>query len=166
MSAPMTARTRRIATLALTAFCLLACWFYRGTSTSDKVDDRMVFGMTVEAPNGDLLASPVVMGDPGQTVEVHLVCEEDPRAERMSLTLQPMGVANGNLLYSYDLSVAGHVKNQKGTVQLTPGKERRISVQPDEPGGVTLALFAAPVKHPNLGRYLQNRKLHHRPAAT
>jgi len=166
MSAPMSVGNRRVATVALSTFCLVACFLYKGAPTPEQPDARMVFGMTVESPNGDLLASPVVMGEPGQKVQVHLLCEADPRADRMSLTLEPMGVEDGQMLYSYDLSVAGRVKSEHGTVKLTPGKERSISVHPNDPHGVTLSLFAAPLKHPNVARYLLNHKLRRHPAAS
>jgi len=158
----MSRRKRRLASVLLAVFCAAAFWLYKGTSPADKA---MVFAMTVHAENGDLLASPVVVGEAGQTVEIHLVCEEDPRAERMSLTLSPMGVEDGDLLYSYELSVAGRVKAERGTVKLAVGRERKIRLHPDDPRGVTLSLYAAPLKHPGVERYLQQRKQVRRPPA-
>jgi hypothetical protein len=130
MPPQMTRRTRRNLTLVLSAFCLVALCLYKGTSPNDKA---MVFALSVQAPNGDLLASPVVVGAAGQKVQVHLVCEKDPRAERMSLTLDPMGVEDGDLLYSYELSVAGRVQAEHGTVKLAVGRERKINVRREVP---------------------------------
>jgi hypothetical protein len=165
MPPQMTRRTRRNLTLVLSAFCLVALCLYKGTSPNDKA---MVFALSVQAPNGDLLASPVVVGAAGQKVQVHLVCEKDPRAERMSLTLDPMGVEDGDLLYSYELSVAGRVQAEHGTVKLAVGRERKINVRPNDPrGGVTLSLYAAPLNHPGVERYLLQRKASRRlPAET
>ncbi len=155
-------RHRRLATAAFAFFCAAAFFAYhsRSVTVPPAADDSMVFSMSVEDSGGDVLASPVVMGEPGQKVQVRLVCEADPQTERMHLTLDPMGVENGQLLYSYELSVAGHVDSQRGTVKLAMGRERRIHIHPNDSKGVTLSLYAE-----SLGHYLKRHKTHARVAS-
>ena len=94
------------------------------------------------------------------------MCEQDPAVERMHLTLSPLGTEDGQMLYSYELSVAGRVNAEHGTVQLAMGRERRIRIHSNTPGGVTLSLYAAPIRHPGVERYLQQRKMRRAPAAS
>jgi hypothetical protein len=148
-------RTRRIALFVIAALGVTLFAFYKRSSSQDKA---LVFAMMVQTPGGDLLASPVVVGEEGQRLQVRLMCEEDPREERMSLTLDPLGIEDGHMLYSYELSVAGRVDSEHGTVRLQPGKERRIEVRPNDPKGVLLSLYAAPLKHPGLEKFLLLRK--------
>jgi hypothetical protein len=156
-------RTRRVALIATLTLGLVATLLYKWSSPQDKA---LVFAMTVQTPTGTLLASPVVIGEEGKQLQVRLMCEEDPLEERMSLTLQPMGVEDGHLLYSYELSVAGRVSSERGTVLLEPGEERQIHVHPGDQKGVLLSLYAAPLKHPGLEKFLKLRKLRRSTIAT
>lgn len=153
---PMPRRTRRLASIAFAA-CLVVAALVAG---HDPVPaEPLVFALAVHAEDGRVLASPVVMGDSGQTVEVRLLCEQDPRHERMSLVLDPMTSSEGELSFSFELSVAGRVDRARGTVTLETGSEKRISVRSEGlPEGVTLALYAAPLKHPGVEQYLKDRR--------
>jgi hypothetical protein len=157
MSAYALRRRRRLATAAFAFFCAASFFAYysRSQPGAPAPGDPMVFSMSVEDSGGDVLARPVVVGEPGQKVQVRLVCEADPQTEKMHLTLDPMGVENGQLLYSYELSVAGHVDTQRGTVKLSMGRERRIRIHPNDSKGVTLSLYAE-----SLGHYLKRHKTH------
>lgn len=157
MNEPMSRRTRRWATFALVLVVVIGIDLLR--SAPGTVDSPLVFAVSVEEPGGRVLASPVVLGTQGRTVELRLVCESDSSSERMSLTLAPIGGEPEEMLYSYELSVAGRFDGARGTVRLSPGAEKRIFVHPDEPEGVTLALFAAPVKHEGLEGYLRARRI-------
>lgn len=155
MRPPSSRRSRRIFLFTAVACGLLSLAFYKWNSPQDKA---LVFAMSVHTPSGDLLASPVVLGQEGQRVHVRLMCEEDPLEERMSIILSPMGREDGELLYSYELSIAGRVTSESGTVKLHPGTERQISVRPNDPKGVLLSVYAAPLKHPGLEKFLKLRK--------
>lgn len=161
MPAPMTPRARRTATAAFVG-CILAAVAVVAMPAS-KVEDPLVFALSVLSPEGRVLASPVVVGAPGQKVEVRLMCEKDPRVERMSLVLDPLESSpDGSMDYKYELSVAGRVEKVRGTVRLLPGDEKSIAVRPahgfGDPRGVQLALFAAPLKHPGVEQYLKDRR--------
>ena len=163
MPSLLSRRARRIVFLTVMALGLALVTFYKLSSPQDKA---LVFAMTVQTPTGDLLASPVVVGQEGQRLQVRLMCEEDPLEERMSITLHPMGIEDGQLLYSYELSVAGRVSSERGTVRLEPGHERQIHVHPGDSKGVLLSLYAAPLKHPGLEKFLRFRKLRRTTIAT
>ena len=159
-------RGRRLATWAFVSLCAVGLFAYghvRPETTPPA--DTMVFAMSVEDGSA-VLASAVVPGEAGQKVQVRMVCEADPAIERMRLTLDPVGVEDGQVLYSYELSVKGHVETQRGTVKLAMGRERRIKIRSNGPGGVTLSLYAAPLRHPGVERYLQQRKVRLAPAAS
>jgi hypothetical protein len=134
--------SRRLASAAFALFCAVSVIVWVRHGAHGTTTDPVVFSMAVQDSEGDVLASPVVVGEPGQTVRVRLVCEADPNQEKMHLTLNPMGVEDGQLLYSYELSVAGHVDQQRGTLKLSMGRERRIHIRPDDQHGVTLSLYA------------------------
>lgn len=144
---------RRLATWAFSLFCVVvfAAWSRLPSAPSDT--DSMVFSMSLRDSNGELLTSPSVSVEPGQKVQVRMVCEEDPQLEKMHLTLNPMGVENGQMLYSYELSVGGQGVSQRGTVKLAMGRERRIRIRQNDARGATLSLYAEPLK-----QYLQRRK--------
>jgi hypothetical protein len=144
---------RQLATWAFGLFCTLtfAAWSRQPSAAPVPASDSMVFSMSLQDSNGDVLASPSVSVEPGQKVQVRMACEEDPQSDKMRLTLSPMGVENGQMLYSYELSVGGQVTSQKGTVKLAMGRERRIHLRDSR--GVTLSVYAEPLK-----QYLQRRK--------
>jgi hypothetical protein len=154
-------RRREWATVAFGLICGTAFLAWSKTSDEHIRADKVVFSMSVADEGGEVLASPVVMSDPGQKVQVRLVCEDDPSVERMHVTLDPMGIEDGEMLYSYELSVAGHVQSQHGTVKLAMGKERKIRIRPSDNRGVTFTVFAEPLK-----KYMQRRKAHLRPVAS
>ena len=156
MRPQLSRRSHRFFFFSAVAVGLLSLAFYKWSSTEDKA---LVFAMTVHTPTGDLLASPVVVGEEGKSVRVRLVCEEDPLEEQMSIVLNPIGREDGQLLYSYELTVAGRVTSEHGTVKLQPGKERQIRVRPNDPKGVYLSVYAAPLRHPGLEQFLKLRKL-------
>jgi hypothetical protein len=147
-------RARRLATVAMFALGALGFAFYQARPAEEPI----VFAMSVQDPEGGLLASPVVVGASGRKVEVRLMCDDDPRLERMSLVLDPISTEDGAVTYSYVLSVSGSVERAQGTVQLRAGAEKRIAVHPAGAKGVTLALYAAPLKHPGVERYLRERR--------
>lgn len=150
---------RRCRALATAAFVLL-CGVFIAVDVwrSPPEDERLVFALAVQGHDGQLLASPVVLGAPGQRVQVNLMCRNDPRRERMSLTLDPVDTSHP-LRFSYQLSVAGQVDKARGTVELIPGLERKVAVTPENPQGLTLAVFAAPLNHPGVEGYLKERKV-------
>ncbi len=152
---PLTRRARFTATVALAMACLAAFVLFKPAPDDGE---PYVFAMSVRNAEGDVLASPVVVGQAGRKMEVRLMCEADPRLERMSLVLEPVQSAGGDLAYNYELSVAGHVDGARGTVHLTRGTEQHIRVPGAGTRGVTLALYAAPLKHPGLERYLRERR--------
>lgn len=147
-------RNRLFATATLAVCCVVGFDLFRPAAA----DEEYVFAMSVQDPDGALLASPVVVGVPGRKVEVRLMCEADARLERMSLVLEPLSDPAGGLSYSYDLSVAGSVQHARGTVRLEKGTEKRIAVRPGNARGVTLGLFAAPLRQPGLEEYLRARR--------
>lgn len=153
---PMPRRTRRLASAAFLA-CLGVAALVAGHEPASK--GPLVYALAVTSEDGRVLASPVVLGDSGQKVEVRLLCERDPRYERMSLVLDPVASSEGELSFSFELSVAGRVERARGTVTLATGAEKRISVRSEGlPEGVTLALYAAPLKHPGVEQYLKDRR--------
>ena len=155
MFAPMTSRARRLGGALFLTLSAIAFYLYK---PANAADEQMVFAVAVQSDEGNVLASPVVMGEVGQRVQVRMMCEKDPEQERMRLTLSPVGAEDGQMLYSYELSVAGRLVSERGTVKLSPGNERKIRLRPGDPQGVTLSLYAAPLKHPGLERYLKVRK--------
>jgi hypothetical protein len=160
MPMELSQRGRRLGGLAFLAACVLAFHFYEvPAAAEDDTDDPVVFAMSVESPDGRIIASPVVVGSAGGKLEVRLVCEEDPRRERMSLVLDPVAETDGAVRYSYELSVAGRFESERGTIELASGRERRIEVRPADAKGVTLQLYSAPINHPGLERYLKARRL-------
>lgn len=156
---PMSRRTRRFASAVLAASVVaLAAVVAFGPEPAAADDEPVVFAMSVQDPDGRVIASPVVLGDAGQKVEVRMMCESDPRRERMSLVLDPVeSFVEGELAYSYELKVAGRVTSAKGTVRLSTGAEQRIDVMGDA-SDVTMALFAAPIDHPGVENYLVKRR--------
>ncbi len=149
-------RARFLATLALAAAFLGAFVLFK---PAPDAGEPYVFAMSVRAANGNILASPVVVGTPGKKMEVRLMCESDPRLERMSLVLEPLQSSGSGLDYHYELTVPGHVNGACGVVHLTKGVEQEISVGDDGSRRLTFALYAAPLKHPGLTRYLLERRL-------
>ena len=115
--------------------------------------------MSVQDDSGNTVGSPVVVGKAGQKVQVRLVCEDNPQVERMRVTLDPQGIEDGQLLYSYELSVPGHLNEQQhGTVKLAMGHEHRIHLRPAGSKGVLFTLSAEPLK-----KYLAHRRPMPRP---
>ena len=155
---PMPRRTRRFASWAF-GLCVAAAAGLVALTPSDIAEEEpVVFALAVQDPDGSVIASPVVLGGAGQKVEVRMMCESDPRFERMSLVLDPLeSSVDGELAYSYELRVAGRVERARGTVRLPTGAEQRIEVTGGD-SGVTLALFAAPIGHPGVERYLKDRR--------
>jgi hypothetical protein len=157
MPKPMTRRVRRLSSLALAAVCFLGFDLFRAP---DPEPELYVFAMSVQTDDGRLVGSPVVVGQAGGKVAVRLVCERDPSTERMSLTLNPLvGGEDGRLRYSYELNVPGRIDHERGTFAFAPGDEQRVVLRSADPSrSVTLALYAAPVQHPDLERYLKARR--------
>lgn len=154
---PMPRRTRRLASAAL-ASCIALAACVVALAPAEVSGEPVVFALALQDPDGSVIASPVVLGDVGQKVEVRMMCRSDPRHERMSLVLDPLeSSVDGELAYSYELKVAGRVSSAKGTVRLTTGAEQRIEVD-GEGSGVTMALYAAPIGHPGVERYLEDRR--------
>lgn len=157
---------RRGAVTLLVAGVALGWFLADRPAESFGLDDALVFAMAVKSEDGRVLASPVVVGGAGQKVQVRLVCDSDPRRERMSLTLDPIDDGSGELHYSYELSVPGRVRKARGIVSLQPGSERRISVAGDQAEALTLDLYAAPIDAPGVERYLKARRTRLDRAAT
>lgn len=154
----MPRRTRRLASAVFVACVAASAAVVAFSPASVAVDESVVFALSVQDPDGRVIASPVVLGEAGQKVEVRMMCESDPLRERMSLVLDPMeSFVDGELAYSYELKVAGRVSSAKGTVRLSTGAEQRIDVMGDE-ADVTMALFAAPIDYPGVEHYLVKRR--------
>lgn len=155
---PMSRRVRRLASIALAALVTMSAAIVSFGPRLASADEPVVFALAVQEPDGRVIASPVVLGESGQKVEVRLMCVSDPLRERMSLVLDPMeSLVEGEMAYSYELKVAGRVSSAKGTVRLAKGAEQRIDVAGDE-SDVTMALFAAPIDHPGVEHYLVERR--------
>lgn len=159
----MPLKTQRRASLALTAMALLAVALYSGTKPD--VSQPLVFALEVSDPDGRVLGSPLVLGGADQTLTVRLMCERNPAVERLSITLDPISIKErggdpNSMRYSWELSVAGRVHRERGTLDLPVGDERRIEVGGSDPARqVRFAVYAAPVSHPGVESYLQARKL-------
>jgi len=147
-----------VATALFAGACLLAIGLWHGPAQV-PAPETLVVAMSVEGADGQVFGSPVVLAPQGRRLRLDLVCEDDPRRERMSLVLDPVRGDDGSLRYSYSLSVPGRFSGEKGTVDLSPGQEKRIAVRPGDPRrGVTLALFAAPVRDRRVEPYLRHRR--------
>lgn len=164
MSTRLARRKRRWTTFAFVLVCAAALALMRAPEAASpnapEAPDALVFAFEVQSADGRVIASPVVLGAPGQSVTVRLMCEHYPELERLSITLDPQESTSQSLLYSYELSVAGRLHKERGTVALSPGDERRIDVLPrDRERGVTLGVYAAPVGHPGIESFLQERRV-------
>lgn len=157
MAAPLSPRTRRLGAAVFAFACVLGVDLLGESSSPDEL---LVFAMSVRTHDGRVVGSPVVVGAPGQRVEVRLACSRNPAREKMSLVLDPLAPADdGTLRYAWSLSVGGRLQSEQGRVTLLPGVERSFAVRPEEPSrSVTLALFAAPASTPGLGTYLKQRR--------
>jgi len=163
MSDPVSLVARRLGLAALVVATVFGLESLDGVTDAQAAppDDLLVLAMSVETDEGRVVGSPVVVGASGQRVEVRLVCEKNPAKEKMSVVLDPLeSTDDGTIRYSYSLSVAGRMSHERGTVELTPGEERRIEVKPanGKRRGVTFALYAAPVNQAGVGKYLRDRK--------
>lgn len=159
----MTLRARRRATAAFGIATIAALWMLDVPVRESS--QPLVFALQVSSPDGQVLGSPLVVGAPGQTVRIRLMCESDPEVERLSITLDPDTDASvdgegGALRYEFELSVAGRFDRTRGTIELSLGDERHVDIGLDDPArGVRFAVYAAPVSHPGVESFLQARKL-------
>jgi hypothetical protein len=102
--------------------------------------DAVLYSVEVRNGAGDLLASPMLVGEEGQPVHLSLAQEMGPRSEpvAMSLDLEPHPAGSDNLCLGYRLSIddgfahSGHLGVSYGelhSVQLTGGGENlRLSL--------------------------------------
>ena len=117
------------------------------------LSNPLLMALEVRGDRGEVLASPVVLGEEGKRVEVDLVQPGDPDGPRMSLALDPRPTADGGLCIGYQLAIGG-VSRGHGNVTLPYGENRTLRF--GRRGA--LRMFAARVPSPELKQFLARKK--------
>jgi hypothetical protein len=158
-----TATARIMSAVAGLACGLLGAEVTFGTLRPDSPrSDAVLYSVEVRNGAGDLLASPMLVGEEERPVHLSLAQELGPRSEplAMSLDLEPHPDGSDNLCLGYRLSIddgfahSGHMGVSYGeihSVQLTGGGEN-----------LRLSLVVARAHTRDFGRILQR---HRRPSA-
>jgi len=158
-----TATARIVSAVAGLACGLLGAEVTFGTLRPESPrSDAVLYSVEVRNGAGDLLASPMLVGEEGRPVHLSLAQELGPRSEplAMSLDLEPHPGGGDNLCLGYRLSIddgfahSGHMGVSYGelhSVQLTGGGEN-----------LRLSLVVARAHTRDFGRILQR---HRRPSA-
>ena len=118
--------------------------------------EAVLYSIEVRNDQGDLLASPMLVGQEGQPV--HLSMASGPHSEplQMSLDLEPQSQGD-NLCLGYKLSIDDGFPHS-GRIGVTYGQERSVRIG----GSLRLSLLMARAHSKDFGRLLQRLR---RPAA-
>jgi hypothetical protein len=117
--------------------------------------EAVLYSIEVRNDAGDLLASPMLVGQEGRPVHLSLVgSHSEPRA--MSLDLDPRSTGGDNLCLGYRLSI-GHGVPHAGLMGLSYGEPRSVWLRG---GGESLRfwLVVARARSPEFGRLLLHRR--------
>ena len=148
--------SRLLSAVAGLAFGLLGAELTFGSlRPPEQHPDAVLYSIEVRNDAGDLLASPMLVGEEGRPVHLNLVGpHSDPLA--MSLDLDPQSEGGDNLCLGYRLSIDDGFPHS-GHVGVSYGEHRSFQLRG---GGETLRLsvVVARARSPEFGRILQSRR--------
>lgn len=148
---------RVLSALAGLAFGLLGAEMTFGQLRPETPpSEAVLYSIEVRNGRGDLLASPMLVGEEGQPV--HLSLSQEPLA--MSLDLDPRSSGGDNLCLGYRLSIDDGFAHS-GRLGVAYGEQRSVELR----GGgemLRLSLVVARARSKEFERILQHRR---RPAA-
>jgi|SRR5438105_11046132 len=149
------------------AFLGLACGILGAEVTFGQLrpdeprSEAVLYSIEVRNGAGDLLASPVLVGEEGRPVHLSLSQEMGPRSEPMAMSLDLEPHPDGdNLCLGYRLSIDDGYPHA-GRLSVSYGEMSSVELN----GGgeyLRLSLVVARARTPEFGRILQR---HRRPAA-
>jgi hypothetical protein len=142
-----------LAGLALGLFGAEIC--FGALRPEEPRSEAVLYSIEVRNDAGDLLASPMLVGQEGRPVHLNLVGpHSEPQA--MSLDLDPRSTGGDNLCLGYRLSI-GHGVPHAGRMGLAYGEPRSVRLRG---GGESLRfwLVVARARSPEFGRLLSHRR--------
>ncbi|MGZ6142856.1 MAG: hypothetical protein ACXWLM_05935 [Myxococcales bacterium] len=148
--------SRLLSAVAGLAFGLLGAELTFGSlRPEDRRSDAVLYSIEVRNEAGDLLASPMLVGEEGRPVHLSLVGpHSEPMA--MSLDLDPRPDGGGNLCLGYRLSIDDGFAHS-GRLGVSYGQQRSVRLS----GGgesLRLSLVVARARSPQFERILQQRR--------
>jgi hypothetical protein len=120
--------------------------------------EAVLYSIEVRNEAGDLLASPMLVGEEGRPLHLNLASEIGPRSEplAMSLDLDPRSVGADNICLGYKLSIADGFPHS-GRVGVSYGEPRSVRLS----GGgelLRMSLTVARARSKEFDRILQHRR--------
>jgi hypothetical protein len=144
---------RTASTLTAFAAAAMGIWSIaaRWADAPVPAKDTLFFALHIQGEDGATLAQPMLVGEDGKRLRVHLQDPARPGRDRLSLVLDPT-VRGGDLEVGLELTLPGEPAG-KSTVQIPLGAETTFEI-----GKVSFALYAARVPSEAFERYLRARR--------
>lgn len=117
----------------------------------------VLYSIELRNASGDLLASPMLVGEEGRPVHLNMLAEEHSDPLQMSLDLDPRAVGGDNICLGYRLSIDDGFAHS-GRIGVSYGKERSVRLG----RSLRLSLVVARAHSKDFDRLLQRLR---RPSA-
>jgi hypothetical protein len=117
----------------------------------------VLYSIELRNASGDLLASPMLVGEEGRPVHLHMLSEERSDPLQMSLDLDPRSEGGDNICLGYRLSIDDGFPHS-GRIGVSYGKERSVRLG----RSLRLSLVVARAHSKDFDRLLQRLR---RPSA-
>jgi hypothetical protein len=117
----------------------------------------VLYSIELRNASGDLLASPMLVGEEGRPVHLNMLSEEESDPLRMSLDLDPRSEGGDNICLGYRLSIDDGSPHS-GRIGVSYGKERSVRLG----RSLRLSLVVARAHSKDFDRLLQRLR---RPSA-
>lgn len=151
------ALSRLLSAVAGLAFGLLGAEMTFGSLRPEEPHlAAVLYSIEVRNGEGDLLASPMLIGEEGRPVHLSFVGPHSSEPRALSLDLDPQSTSAGDLCVGYRLSIDEGFAHS-GRLGLSYGEQRSVQLRG---GGETLrlSLVVARARSPEFGRLLQHRR--------
>lgn len=149
--------TRLLSVLAGLAVGLFGAEMTFGSLRPEKPhSDAVLYSIEVRNDAGDLLASPVLVGEEGRPVHLNFAGPRSAEPMAMSLDLDPQSTGGDNLCLGYRLSLDDGFAHS-GRLGVSYGEQRSVQLR----GGgesLRLSLVVARARSPEFGRILLHRR--------
>jgi hypothetical protein len=123
----------------------------RWTSAEPRAETIFI-AVEVQGEDGGVIARPMLVGEDGKRLRVHLRDPLAPERDRLTLVLDPT-LQGADVELDLELALPGRPTG-KGKVQLRLGAEQTVEI-----GKLSVALYAARVPSDEFDRYLKSRRI-------
>jgi hypothetical protein len=150
-----------LSALAGLAFVLLGAEMTFGQLRPEPArSEAVLYSIEVRNASGDLLASPMLVGEEGRPVHLSMLSGPHSEALEMSLDLVPQSAGGDNICLGYRLSIDDGFPHS-GRIGVSYGQERSVLLR-SAGESLRLSLLVARAYSKDFGRLLQRLR---RPAA-